>query len=303
MDWKKEMDFVRKNRHILSRLIVWILLVIALPSIIGKALYTNLQYNFFSFYSFLIGAVIVYLMTTWKTFKHAHPKHSDKLLFWPLAILAGGIYIFLKYFSNLPETYTLLHVVIAMNTIYVILISLALFGRKIFSRTIDSVVFLFGSIYMFFIFTLISWEHWQTFSKTVTIASAKILSLFFDNVSYSLIGDHILTLNDFQIIIGPPCSGIESLSFFASLFFLMVILDFEKLHQWITFVIFAVGFIGSYLLNILRITALMVIGNKWPEFAMNQFHSQAAWIMLAIFMLGLYIIAKKHMYKKNHKKQ
>jgi len=300
MNWEKELNFVKKNKHVLTRLTIWSILVVLIPYLIGKALYTNLQYNFFSFYSFLIAAVVVYLITTWKTFKHAHPTHSDKILFWPLAILAGAIYIYLKYFAGLNETYTLLHIVIAMNTIYVILISLALFGRKIFSRTIDSVVFLFGSIYMFFIFTLISWEHWQLFSKTVTIASAKILSIFFDNVSYSLLGDHILMLNDFQIIIGPPCSGIESLSFFASLFVLMVILDYEKLHKWITFVIFFVGFIGSYILNIFRITTLMVIGNWWPNFAMGQFHSQAAWLLLSVFILGLYLVTKRHMYKKEH---
>ncbi len=303
MNWKKEIDFVKKNKYILSRLIIWLTLVIIVPYLIGKSLYTNLQYNFFSFYSFLIAAVIVYLVTTWEQFKQAHPLHSDRLLFWPLAIVSGGIYIYLKYFSGLKETYTLLHIVIAMNTVYVILLSLALFGRKIFSRTIDSVVFLFGSIYMFFIFTLISWEHWQTFSKTVTIVSAKILSLFFDNVTYSLVGDHILVLNDFQIIIGPPCSGIESLSFFASLFVLMVILDYEKLHKWVAFVIFTLGFIGSYILNIFRITALMVIGNWWPEFAMGQFHSQAAWLLLSVFILGLYLVTKKHMYKKNHQKK
>jgi len=46
----------------------------------------------------------------------------------------------------------------------------------------------------------------------------------------------------------------------------------------------------------------MMVGLRWPDFAMGQFHSHSGWVMFATFVLALYWITQKWMLKRKFRK-
>ena len=87
-----------------------------------------------------------------------------------------------------------------------------------------------AAVYLYFIFTKIMWSKWEFFSDKVGYLVYAVLGFFYDNVVYVSNTDFSLTLNHFGVIVGEPCSGIESLTLFLVLFCLMVVLDKDKLN-------------------------------------------------------------------------
>jgi hypothetical protein len=96
-----------------------------------------------------------------------------------------------------------------------------------------------------------------------------------------------IALGNFAVMIGPACSGIESLFMFVGLFILLVVYEQKRLDFRKSAFVFFLGLIGTYILNIIRVTLLMVIGQKHPDFALGMFHSNAAWILFSVYVLVL----------------
>lgn len=133
---------------------------------------------------------------------------------------------------------------------------------------------------------------WEPLAAGTMRLSALLLSAIFPEILYDpALG--LIGTGAFIVEIYPVCSGYEGIALVAV---------FVATYLWIfrkdlpfpqAFVLFPVGIICIWLANVLRVTALIVIGTSVsPEIASRGFHSQAGWIAFAAVTLGL--IALSH---------
>jgi len=296
------------DKRLVLHFIIWLLLVFLIPSIFNFFLTSNIGYNFFSFNSFLAMAILVFIIYNRKYLMNFKLKlnTSISLLFGVMALFSLLAFIYTKYFiagetNDIIITYT--HVSLVLQAMFVIFSALALFGMRIFREHFETLLYILTAVYVYFLLTLTAWANWRFFSTNITKVVTFILNLFFDDVSYFVGKDIDLYLNNFQVTIGPPCSGIESLVFFITLFGLMLVLDRDRLNFKKAAVVFGIGIIGTYFMNAVRLSALMIIGLRYPDFAMGQFHSQSGWVMFALFVLVLYGISQKWILKPEFRKK
>lgn len=97
---------------------------------------------------------------------------------------------------------------------------------------------------------------------------------------------------DFFIQIAPVCSGVEGIALVAIFATIYLFLFRNDLRFPLALLLYPVGFAVSALLNVVRITVLLVIGlNGHPELAVGGFHSHAGWLMFTVVALLLIALA------------
>jgi len=104
----------------------------------------------------------------------------------------------------------------------------------------------------------------------------------------------ILGTPRFDVEIAPECSGLEGVG---------LILAFSLCLLWLfrgefrfprAFLLIPIGVVAVFLLNAVRIAALILIGNAGaPQIALGGFHSQAGWILFNAVALGYCAIATR----------
>jgi len=141
-------------------------------------------------------------------------------------------------------------------------------------------------------------NQWLFFSTGVSNILNSIFSHLYP-VSYHLgTNGPILTVSNFSVAIGPPCSGIDSMFLFTAFFAGLFALDHRRMNKSLFFISFIVGLIGVYAVNILRLFLLILAGiNISPKFAVGLFHTNAGWLLFVIYFLGYYMIIRKFIYK------
>jgi exosortase/archaeosortase family protein len=128
------------------------------------------------------------------------------------------------------------------------------------------------------------------------------LTPFVPIASMSEGGGPSLRLGEFSAIIGKPCSGIDSLLLFTSLFTLIFILDHKNLKKGLSIYFFFVGAIGMFITNALRILVLFLVGNYISaELAIGLFHTNVGWILFIAYFGLFWWIASKFVYKNQKK--
>ncbi|MBI4980765.1 archaeosortase/exosortase family protein [Candidatus Woesearchaeota archaeon] len=199
------------------------------------------------------------------------------------------IYYYLHFTATTPQNYHwMLLLAGAVYGLGMLLLSITFFGTELFRRTYYS-LFVFGFITLvFYALTQTLWQLWNVMSMMVAKQVYFILSQFTDK-AYLLIGegDPTLGMGSFKVIIGPACSGIESLTLFLGLFMLLVVYEQSNMNFKRAGMVLLMGLIGTYVLNVIRIAAILGMGVKYPSFALGLFHSQAGWVLFSLFVLGL----------------
>ena len=127
---------------------------------------------------------------------------------------------------------------------------------------------------------------------TFTLTKA-LLSLFVPQV-IAIPAQAILGTPKFRVEIAPECSGFEGAG---------LILAFGAAWLWMfrkecrfphALLLLPAGVVAIFLMNTVRITALILIGNAGArDIAVGGFHSQAGWIAFNIVALGLAVAARK----------
>ncbi len=133
---------------------------------------------------------------------------------------------------------------------------------------------------------------------TFTLTKAS-LSLFVSHV-VSNPAKAILGTPKFAVEIAPECSGFEGAG---------LILAFGAVWLWVfrkecrfpqALLLLPAGVTAIFLLNTVRLTALILIGDAGaPEIALGGFHSQAGWISFNLVALGLAIAARRFAWFSN----
>jgi exosortase E/protease (VPEID-CTERM system) len=107
------------------------------------------------------------------------------------------------------------------------------------------------------------------------------------------IRDKVIGTDAFSIDIAPVCSGIEGIALVSIFVTLYLTLFRHELRFPRALLLYPVGILVSFLLNILRVTVLLAIGLSGnPELAVGGFHSHAGWLMFTIVALGVVLAAR-----------
>jgi len=99
-------------------------------------------------------------------------------------------------------------------------------------------------------------------------------------------------LSDFAVNIAPACSGYEGIGLVCS--FVGVYLHIHKKDFKFpqALLLFPIGALLIWLLNVVRIVVLILIGEHWsPDIAVEGFHSQAGWLTFIIASLVILWVA------------
>jgi len=103
---------------------------------------------------------------------------------------------------------------------------------------------------------------------------------------------HSIAVPGFRVKIAPKCAGIDGI---------VVITLFLAAYLWacrrslrfpVVLILFPVGVILSWFLNVVRIAALIVIGRHNPTIAIRFFHSLAGWSFLNLLGVGMVVSSR-----------
>ncbi len=91
----------------------------------------------------------------------------------------------------------------------------------------------------------------------------------------------------FKVAIAPECSGYEGIGLIVGFLSVYLWLCRRELRFPAALVLLPIGAVTIWIVNALRIVALVAIGTSgWPAIARGGFHSQAGWIAFNVIALG-----------------
>jgi exosortase E/protease (VPEID-CTERM system) len=97
-----------------------------------------------------------------------------------------------------------------------------------------------------------------------------------------------LSFEGFGVVISPACSGYEGIGLFLVLMSAYLWICRARLRFPHAFVVLLVGIALVWLANVVRISALMLVGARWSsEVALGSFHSKAGWVLFCGITLAL----------------
>jgi len=101
----------------------------------------------------------------------------------------------------------------------------------------------------------------------------------------------------FKVIIAPSCSGYEGVGLILAFLGIYLYLFRKDLRFPAALILLPIGAITIWLLNAVRIVALIVIGSSgWRDVALGGFHSQAGWLVFNAVGLAFVTVIDRHGY-------
>ncbi len=135
---------------------------------------------------------------------------------------------------------------------------------------------------------------WQILSGATLRLSYALLSLV-EPTAMIAPQQQLLGAGSFRVIINAACSGYEGCGLVLSALGLYVWLFRKQLRFPAVLWLFPIGVVAIWLLNSVRIAALVAIGaNVSPQIAMGGFHSQAGWLLFLAVTGALMAWAHAH---------
>ena len=139
-------------------------------------------------------------------------------------------------------------------------------------------------------------NYWHYLSGIVARSVYFVLKLFFKGTSINIsnTGLPFVGVNDFILGIAEPCSGIDSIAFFITVFFILTIVYWKDINFKKHILLFIPGLLGAYLVNIFRVFLIFLVGIFISDdFAVNTFHTNVSMIMFTLYFLLYWMIIIK----------
>jgi exosortase E/protease (VPEID-CTERM system) len=134
---------------------------------------------------------------------------------------------------------------------------------------------------------------WGPMAQLTLWCTQQLLSLIYPHI-YRDPDRAILGTDHFAVGIAPECSGVEGMALMAVFVSVYLWLFRKQLTFPHALLLFPIGIVAIWLANVVRITALIVIGSSIsPDIAVEGFHSQAGWISFSVVALGLIALAHR----------
>lgn len=132
----------------------------------------------------------------------------------------------------------------------------------------------------------LAWNWFETLQLATFYGVAIVLALLGNDVFVNLERETI-GIVDFYVEVAESCSGIEGLALttaFMTIYALMMKDDLRMRRFWL--IVWPAALLLSFLLNIVRISVLILIGAYVsPDLAVNGFHSFAGWLSFTLLAL------------------
>lgn len=150
---------------------------------------------------------------------------------------------------------------------------------------------------VFYAFLLAVYALWRPLSSVVLVSVRAMLELI--GLQSTFVPPHTLLFDKFGITVAQYCSGIESIALFTSLYAVVGLLDWGRLRKKRYFIIFPFALLLLFLLNIVRVFALIVAGYYInPQIAFSLFHTYAGLVFFIVYSAAFWAIAYKHLLEK-----
>ena len=251
----------------------------------------------------LMFAAVMFLLLVKNSiyrFKEFKFNIRDLMIFGILGFIFHFLFFYTKYYISLNPDFALQYlyffVVLRYSLLILALLSfaMAIFSLgfaidfiKEFKKELVITAILFG---IFLAFSYVVQNSWKLLSYTITKTLYFLLSLTFSNAR--LINSETIGVGSFVVNIGKVCSGVESIMLFTVLYFLIFVVDKDKLDVGRMLLVFIPGIIGDFLTNVLRIYLLMLVGIFYsPKLAIGIFHTNAGWILFILYFFVFWYFA------------
>jgi exosortase E/protease (VPEID-CTERM system) len=102
-----------------------------------------------------------------------------------------------------------------------------------------------------------------------------------------------LGVRDFHVTVGAPCAGVEGMGLVVVFLAAYLVLFRRTLLFPRALLLLPVGLALTFCLNLVRITAMVLIGaHGWPDVAVAGFHSRAGWLAFNGIAVGLAAVGR-----------
>lgn len=258
---------------------------------------------------FIIVAFILFNKENLRELESFERNKKQTILFLIISFLFLFFHYLLKYYINQNLDFALQYsfffalLKLLLNVLFTIFLFLAIFNTNFtfyFIKKFKKSIPLFTLAGIVYYFAFLQFQNlWKFFSTIVTKVLYYAFSVTHDKVIINLTkGGPILGVNEFIVKIGKPCSGIDSMLLFTSLYALIMALDHKVLNLKRALLLFPIGLVGIFAFNIIRVYLLMLIGIHVSEdFAIGLFHQNVGWILFIIYFAVFYSLTRKHLYK------
>ncbi len=247
--------------------------------------------NFFSTPLFILSAIASFIISNKELRTHDYTQDlRQTFLFSSLSALLFILYLnlgsiidrlYLAGFASQPFNYA------AVYLTYFLIIGfafLAAFNTAFVRKFHKSLLLIILSSALFYLLSFFLLLHWMWFS---TISARSVFALL-SRLSSQVLIDYtptgpVLMFNGFLVTIGSPCSGIESLGMFLMLFIIFQSHLFGRVKRWKVCLLLALGLIGAFYANVIRILLLVILGSHYPSISFELFHNNLGWIVFFIY--------------------
>lgn len=269
--------------------VLFIVIFKGLPDI-TKIIYRYRVDNYQPYFLYLMyPIVLLFVILRWNKIKDMRYYGNNLLQTLLFTILAASTFllplknVFLA-FPDIPHQFIYYFpLMIGFSFLFI-----AIFGLKFvkeFSSELFLVVYLFA---LYLVSQVLIEVYWMHFSKIILYALGFILPFISKSVSI-VPAELLVKMENFNVNVGAPCSGIYSLVTFLFLFIASILFlkDKSRINVPRATIALVVGLILVFILNIIRIAIIIYVGAFYSEeLAINLFHEYLS----AIFLLGLFIL-------------
>lgn len=260
-------------------------------------LYEN-SFEIFNKHSFLIlyPMLLIFNYLQWsriKTYKWESFKFREFLFF---------LFFSIVFFLLPPQKIVLLNVdpnIASLVPFYsgVSLMFAAIFGRKFIKKFGTELLIIAYILFAYIIAKMLIIYSWSYLVYGILALFNYIFPLISDNYLVAL-STYNVRLENFSVNVGPTCAGIYSMVTFSLLYISSVTLlnrGSSKLNIRKTTLFFAIGLLGVYLLNILRVLIIVLVGAYISKtLAIKFFHEYlGAIFLIGVFLIYLYFVIPK----------
>jgi exosortase E/protease (VPEID-CTERM system) len=142
-------------------------------------------------------------------------------------------------------------------------------------------------------FGFVTQEFWKPMADVTFRVVSWTVHVFYGQV---IVNPSLLEVGTptFQVIISPACSGYEGIGLLVGFLSIYLWLFRKELRFPLALLLLPVGALTIWLVNALRIVAMIAIGTSgWPKVAAGGFHSQAGWIAFNAIAIGFVAISSR----------
>jgi len=169
---------------------------------------------------------------------------------------------------------------------------IAFWRRLLTAAPVEIAVAVAGGVIAFGAGTLAR-ESWHTLSGATLALAHAILALYEQNVVLDS-AQRILGADGFLVEVHKQCSGYEGMGLIAAFLSIYLWVFRRELRFPNAFLLFPAGMAAIWILNGVRIAALVSIGaHISPEVAVEGFHSQGGWIAFLFVTLGVIAVSRR----------